>query len=209
MRSADPRSALMSAAEARGESLAALSRLIGRNAAYLQQFVQRGSPRRLAESDRRTLAAYLGIGEALLGGPETAAAGLVRVPRYQVAVSAGPGALVEADIAADGEAIDSALLRRLGVRPGDATIVTARGDSMLPTIADGDELLVDVSDRSIAAAAAGALFVARIDGMLVVKRLARQRGGVVVTSDNPLYPVMTVNAIEVIGRVVRLTRRLK
>jgi repressor LexA len=199
----------MSAAEARGESLAALSRLIGRNAAYLQQFVQRGSPRRLAESDRRTLAAYLGIGEALLGGPETAAAGLVRVPRYLVAVSAGPGALVEADIAADGEAIDPALLRRLGVRPGDATIVTARGDSMMPTIADGDELLVDVSDRSLEATAAGALFVARIDGVLVVKRLARQRGGVVVTSDNPLYPVMIVSTLEVIGRVVRLTRRLK
>ena len=43
----------------RGEDYAALSRLIGRNPAYIQQFIRRGSPRRLAEADRRTLARYL------------------------------------------------------------------------------------------------------------------------------------------------------
>lgn len=209
MQSGDPRSALMTAAEARGESLSALSRLIGRNAAYLQQFVHRGSPRRLAEGDRHTLAAYLGIDEVLLGGPQASVATLIRVPRLRVAVSAGPGSLVEADLADGGETMDPAALRNLGVRPGDATIVTARGDSMLPTIADGDQLLVDVSDRSLEMNAAGALFVARIDGVLVVKRLARQRDAVLVTSDNPLYPPVKVAAIEVIGRVVRLTRRLK
>ena len=56
MESIEQREALERAAVARGESLAALSRLIGRNAAYLQQFVTRGSPRLLAEAGPRKLA---------------------------------------------------------------------------------------------------------------------------------------------------------
>lgn len=45
----------------RGETYASLSRLLGRNAAYIQQFVQRGVPRRLAEDDRRRLARYFSV----------------------------------------------------------------------------------------------------------------------------------------------------
>lgn len=206
MQSDDPRAALNTLAAERGASLAALSRLIGRNAAYLQQFVQRGSPRRLAEADRRLIAAYLGVDEALLGGADRPPP-LVRVPRIDAAASAGPGALVDEDRAAGGEAIDPALLRRLGVRAENLSIVTARGESMLPTIADGDELLVDRADCALGRA--GGLFVARIDGALVVKRLAKGPQGVVVSSDNPAYPPLSVAALEVIGRVVRLTRRLK
>src|SRR5215470_12267414 len=53
----------------RREDYAGLSRLIGRNAAYIQQFIKRGVPRRLAEEDRRKLARYFGVDESLLGGP--------------------------------------------------------------------------------------------------------------------------------------------
>ena len=78
----------------RGEDYAALSRLIGRNPAYIQQFIRRGSPRRLAEADRRTLARYLAMDEKLLGAPEPlgaplAPAALVPVPPLAVEASAG------------------------------------------------------------------------------------------------------------------------
>ena len=63
------RAALDEVIRLRGEDYASLSRLLGRNPAYIQQFIHRGSPRRLAEEDRRRLAAYLGIDESLLGGP--------------------------------------------------------------------------------------------------------------------------------------------
>ncbi|MBX9796910.1 S24 family peptidase [Sphingomonas sp.] len=203
MTSSDPRAALAALAVARGESLAALSRLIGRNAAYLQQYVQRGSPRMLAEGDRRLLAAYLGVAEAALGGPDGGAA-LVRVPRIDVVASAGPGGLAEEDRASGGEAFDPVLLRRLGVRAGALSIVTARGDSMLPTIADGDELLIDTDDRR-----GEGVFVARHGGALVVKRVARPGGAAQLLSDNTAYPPLDLREAEIVGRVVRLTRRLK
>lgn len=66
----DPRQTLLELARARGDSLMALSRLIGRNDAYLQQFVMRGSPRRLAEHDRRRLARHFGVDERQLGARE-------------------------------------------------------------------------------------------------------------------------------------------
>ncbi|WP_242149666.1 hypothetical protein [Sphingomonas sp. BAUL-RG-20F-R05-02] len=51
----------------RGESLGALSRMIGRNDAYLQQFIRRGTPRRLDEDARLKLAKVLKVDERLLG----------------------------------------------------------------------------------------------------------------------------------------------
>ena len=52
----------------RGDNYADLSRLIGRNAAYIQQFIKRGTPRKLDEDDRRVLARYFGVSEDMLGG---------------------------------------------------------------------------------------------------------------------------------------------
>jgi hypothetical protein len=54
----------------RGESLGALSRLIGRNDAYLQQFIRRGTPSRLAEDDRLKLAQFFQIDERIFGARE-------------------------------------------------------------------------------------------------------------------------------------------
>lgn len=51
----------------RRESYASLSRLISRNAAYLQQFVERGTPKRLPEDARLLLAKYFGVDERRLG----------------------------------------------------------------------------------------------------------------------------------------------
>ena len=70
MVTADPRQRLLQLATARGVSLSALSDLIGRNSTYLQQFIRKGSPRKLEETDRRTLARFFGVDEAELGAPE-------------------------------------------------------------------------------------------------------------------------------------------
>lgn len=206
------RANLVAAAARRGESLAGLSRLLGKNDAYLQQFVTRGSPRLLGERERKTLAAYLAIDEADLGGPLAGPAptAFFYVPRIDAVASAGPGGLLAEDRAHSGEAIDPALLRRLGVRAEALSIITAQGDSMMPTIADGDDLLVDRSDTRVSTP--GGVYVARLDAGLVVKRLMVRADGIHVLSDNPAYAAIIIGPVSpsfsIIGRVVRIMRVL-
>src|SRR5512133_232125 len=97
----DPRQVLERLCAERGEDFAGLSRMLGRNPAYVQQFVRRGVPKRLKEDERRKLARYFSISETLLGGPPEEAAspnGLISVKRHPIMVSAGPGTMVTEEI---------------------------------------------------------------------------------------------------------------
>lgn len=199
----NPRTVLADLIARSGASHAALSRLLGRNAAYVQQFVARGSPRRLAEADRKLLAAYFGVDEGLLGGGADASPPF-RVPRLDVAASAGPGALIDAEPRLGTLGLDPALLARLSARPRDLSLIRASGDSMAPTILDGDELLVDRGDQRVRSA--GRVFVLRHDGALLVKRVSRSEGGYRIASDNSDVADFSTVAIQVIGRVVWLSR---
>lgn len=197
--------ALERLAAAQGVSLSELSRLIGRNLAYLQQFVRRGTPRRLAEGDRRTLAQFLGVDEALLGG-EPRAAGIA-VPWLTVTASAGPGVAAGDETVIRAVPFTAELLREAGVTAAGASLIAATGDSMAPTILSGDRLLVDRHD--VAVPAGGAMFVVRREDDLLVKRVRRRGGGLVLESDNPDYAAIECTAGEatVIGRVKLLLRR--
>jgi hypothetical protein len=62
-----PRQRLSDLSTATSTSLASLSRMLGRNAAYLQQYVERGTPRRLSEDDRLKLAKHFRVDERELG----------------------------------------------------------------------------------------------------------------------------------------------
>lgn len=202
----DVREALVAAAERAGIPLMRLSRMIGRNDAYLQQFVKRGTPRRLPERERTILSGYLGLDESILGGPVDTS---VAVRRLDVAASAGPGGLAGDDPLAGIERFPASLVARLALRPDALSLIVARGDSMEPTIADGDDILVDAADRRVGKRRA--IFVLRLDGALVVKRLHLVEGTMVIESDNPdAAPIVPVQAdqAEVIGRVVWLGRKL-
>lgn len=54
----------------RGIPLSAMSHAIGRNSAYLQQFLRRGTPKTLPEDERLALAMFLVIDERELGARE-------------------------------------------------------------------------------------------------------------------------------------------
>ncbi|MGK6356861.1 helix-turn-helix transcriptional regulator [Sphingomonas sp. DT-207] len=202
----EQRSALAALMAERGASLSELSRVIGRNPAYLQQYLRRGTPRTLAERDRGRLARFLGVPETRLGAqtPE----GLVEIARLDLGASAGPGRLAEEETRRHPAALSPALLRKLGVRPEATSVIRVEGDSMETTLSDGDEILVDRDRRDVTGR--GGIFVIRIDGVLMVKRLRPAVGGLEVVSDNPAYPARLCGRgqVEVIGRVVWFSRAL-
>jgi repressor LexA len=202
----DPRAALDALVTRSGVGYAALSRMIRRNPAYLQQYVKRGSPRTLGEQDRKMLAAFFRVEETVLGGPVGTAV-LPVVRRLDLAASAGPGTLADEERAAGSLVVDPRLLTSLGLDAATATFLPATGDSMEPTICDGDLMLVDEGERQVGTR--GGIYVLRHDGVLMVKRLSRDKAGLVITSDNPAYPPVVVKAVEIVGRVVWLSRALR
>ena len=200
----------------RGESMAGLSRLLGRNDAYIQQYLRKGSPRRLPEAERRTLARYFAIPDSMLGGPtvdpalETGA--LVAVRRSAVRASAGAGAVAEDQMMRPHFEFDPGWLRALTATPGERlTMIRVEGDSMAPTLNAGDDILIDHDDPRTGLR--DGIYVLRVDGALLVKRLAIHPfgGRVTVQSDNPNYPDWPDRGLDeliCIGRVIWVGRRI-
>lgn len=214
----DQRSVLERLIRERGADYASLSRLIGRNPAYVQQFIKRGVPRKLDEQDRQLLARYFGVSEDELGGPPSpplrgpAEEKLIVIPRLDVGASAGPGADAGEEAAVSHLAFGEAWLRQLcrGRRP-ELSMIRVQGDSMAPTLLDGDDILVDRSDPS--GRVRDGIYVLRRDDALLVKRLAisPSAGTVRIRSDNdayPEWPECELRSIDVIGRVIWAGRRV-
>jgi hypothetical protein len=192
---------------------AAISRMLGRNASYIQQFIKRGSPRKLDDEDRRRLAAFFGVDEQTLGGPALPVNdGLVAIPVLNINASAGFGAVAESENSFARFGFDERWLRKLtGAKSASLSIVRVLGDSMEPTLSDGDEVLVDASDH--ASRLRDGIYVLRSDDTLVVKRVALKPGGrqITIASDNPAYP--SWNDVErsdahIVGRVIWFGRAL-
>lgn len=216
----DPRAALDRLLQEKGIDYARLSAKIGRNPAYIQQYIKRGSPRRLAEQDRARIAAYLGVSEAMLGGPVQRVAaparvrgpGMILVPKLAIGASAGAGASIDGE-AVEGEvAFDPKWLRGLGADPRALSIIRVEGDSMAPTLNDGDDIMVDGGDA--AARLRDGIYVLRMDDVLMVKRVARApgQGRVSVISDNVHYKSwddLPMAAVQLVGRVVWTGRRVR
>ena len=91
------------------------------------------------------------------------------------------------------------------VEPGDLALETATGESMTPTVRDGNTLLIDTTDRTFRNYG---IYVLEINGQRLVKRVQRKHDGtLVLISDNTAYQPdivdkATADHVEVIGRVV-------
>lgn len=200
----------------RREDYAGLSRLIGRNAAYIQQYIKRGSPKRLAEKDRQVLARYLGVDEALLRGSNELAKSsgpeLVVVARFDIKASAGPGAFADGERPIAHLGFSRTWLKQLsGAAADELSIITVRGDSMAPTLADGDDIMIDRSSEGLRVR--DGIYVLRLDDTLMVKRVALHPGSrrLTISSDNsayPSWPNCDAESVDVIGRVVWAGRRI-
>ena len=212
----EPRQVLERLCAERKENLTALSRMVGRNDAYIQQFLRKGTPRQLKERERRVLAKYFQIPESMLGGlPDDPAAEfgeLVPVARVPVRASAGPGALPGEESPRPYFAFDPVWLKTLTGSPaGKLSAIRVEGDSMAPTLSAGDDILVDLAGGG--GRLRDGIYVLRGDGTFLVKRLAIHPVGrrVTVQSDNPAYsdlPDCGLDEIECIGRVIWAGRKI-
>jgi phage repressor protein C with HTH and peptisase S24 domain len=217
----------------RGSDLRKASLAMGRNAAYIHQYMYRGSPKVLSEDDRIALAEHLGIDEDELrhqarprpqirpsrrarrvesdtgGGPLE---GFSKIPEIDVRASAGPGALLEGFEETKGIWYfpDGLIRHEFRTRAGDLRIITIDGDSMEPVLSSGDRIMVDTSQRI---PVPPGIFVIW-DGMgIVAKRIEH-----ILSSDPPKLRIVSVNPdyetyereaeeVNVIGRVVWSARR--
>lgn len=214
--SSDPRQVLERLCAEQGQNFASLSRMIGRNEAYIQQYLRKGTPRQLRERERRALARYFKVPESLLGGmPDDSAAEfghLVPILRTAIRASAGPEPFPEEESARPYFAFDPRWLGSLTGSPAaKLSVIRVEGDSMAPTLSVGDDILVDLADAG--ERLRDGIYVLRVGGTLLVKRLAIHPVGrrVTVQSDNPAYgdlPDCGLDEIDCIGRVIWAGRKV-
>lgn len=202
------RAALQALIDAGGHDYMGLSRLLDRNDAYVQQYMKRGSPRMLPEAYRKRLARFFGVADAVLGGDgDAVVSDTIAVAHLAVAASAGPGAFVDGETPR--RVTHLARQEVPGIAPEHLSYIRVTGDSMAPTLLDGDEILVDASPP---VDPRQGLWVMTVDDTLMVKRLKRQGRGWAVVSDNPDEPdpgPFDAGRMELKGRVVRSVRRFK
>ena len=210
----EARGRLQDMAKDRGTSLAALSRILGRNAAYLQQYVARGSPRHLDEPDLRKIAEFLGISPRIIetrrfddGRSDVSVLRRgalsdewVEVQRLPLDASAGPGSFSAQEISFDVYRFSRKWLREMGLEGADLSAIRVEGDSMEPLLRSGDEIFVDRNKR-----AGEGIHVVRIGDALHVKQVhASAPGRIKLISANEAYAPIELarEEVEIIGRVV-------
>jgi phage repressor protein C with HTH and peptisase S24 domain len=216
---------IMQLIQAAGKDMKSASIAIGKNPAYLQQFLFRGTPKNLSDDTRAALADHLGVNDGELehnfslpravrrkvSVPMTADQ-FVEIPEIDIRAAAGGGAFNEDEppILGKWQFPRQLLERDLRVRQSDIHLMEVRGDSMLPTLSDGDRILVD---RSQKAPSPPGIFVLHDGAGLVVKRVelvAGERTRIRLNSDNSLYTPYDchVDEVHMVGRAVWAAKRL-
>ena len=137
---------------------------------------------------------------------------LEMIPYYEIYASAGYGSFnLDAYEPDDYIGLSRRWLNQRGFRINHLTFFQAEGDSMYPTISDGDALLIDLSEKM---PKDGRIYILRHGDQTLVKRVQGIRNGIRLISDNKAFydPVdLTFDEsldLEVIGRVVHIGHSL-
>ena len=126
------------------------------------------------------------------------------VPLYDAEASTGHESFIDYAPVKDRVPFTENFLRKLGRSTTDKLIcVYARGDSMEPTISDGDIIMIDQRKRSLTPA----IFAVTSEYGFWIKRLNPGVEGVEVISDNPSYKPLNIRhdlmaKFEILGQVI-------
>lgn len=153
-------------------------------------------------------------------GEDQPPAGMIAVPEYRLTLAANtaPGDEPTWEEINDSTPhwMPESFFKKKGVRPERCRFGRVDGDSMEPTLCDGDKVLwAEETDPRPGCVRIrdGAIYAVGIEGDLKVKRLRRIQDGIEVVSDNPVYKVMTytgeaADRLRVFGRVLHVSREL-
>lgn len=137
---------------------------------------------------------------------------LVHAPLFDVQASAGAGLAVNSEEITDNFAFNKRWLSsQLRVNSDNIAFIEVRGDSMQPTLYDGDMVLIDLSDQQVRSKG---VYLLKGEGELMAKRVSRDSdGNFHVSSDNDQYPSWRIDAKDlqenpIAGRVVWCGRSL-
>ena len=201
----EPREALDGLISERGETYASISRLLGRNSAYIQQFIKRGSPARLDQSDIALLALHFDVPVEMLGGKEGPTVGqrsIVKVPLLN-----GTGN----DSRSQWRLVDAAWLGRLCDQPASVAILPIFGEAMEPTLRNGDEVMI--SRVRFQESVREGLYAIRGSSEIFVRRIAIDptKNRLTVLTDHPAYPSwqgIQRKGVDIVGRVIWIGARV-
>jgi len=186
--------------------LAGLSRLIGKNHAYLHQHIWKGSPRELREKDLRLIL------QALCGNStKFPISGSVRIPQYSFRAGMGGGGVIDTENAEEFLSLPRTYLDQLQLSSADLITIEVNGDSMSPTLESGYQIMINRRDKNTAN---GGIFAIHDSDVLVVKRIERipasEPPKLKLISDNPNHGTYEVTADQtnILGRVVWYARKI-
>ena len=116
---------------------------------------------------------------------------MVSIPEFDVQAAAGAGLLVNSEFKIAEFSISKALLRDLGLCEEHTAIVFCSGDSMHPTMNDGDRIVADTHE--LTEPVKDEVYVIRIDESVYVKRFKWNilEKSYSVISDNPDHDSFT------------------
>lgn len=203
-----------------GFSYSTLATKLGKNPTYIQKFCKEDSPRRLDEYVRRGLAEILQVNEQELTDlpiiphlsgvasiAETIAKTIAPQPKtatvdiIDVKVCCGKGIDNIAENITGSLVIPLHEFKEItAAAPDNIKLIRAQGDSMEPTICDGDRVWVDVSNNFFSS---DGIYVIRIVDNIVIKRVQIGPGGLNVKSDNPQYSSFPLSdEMQICGKIV-------
>ena len=136
---------------------------------------------------------------------------IIMIPMVEARLSAGCGSF-ETDATSERQySFRSDFLRRKG-NVSKMVLMRVAGDSMFPTVEDGDIVLIDQSQNK---PVPGKIYAVGVEDMVFLKRLHAEPGKLVLLSDNKTYPPLEVdtrgdleNNAHVIGRVIWCGREM-
>ncbi len=208
------------------DDYASVSALIGRNHAYMQQFIKRGVPKCLRDDDMEKITAHFNISIDYFGSPDDFPnpgldhseimetefeAEYIRVNVYDIEAAAGAGSVVENNDIANKLAFKKSWIRSSSnATADDLAVITVSGDSMNPTLYDGDHILVDMTLTSLKN---DGIYVLRNDDMILVKRISLNPVTKLCTikSDNKFYESWDgcqPSDLDILGRVIWMGRNI-